>query len=75
MLRASLISWVPPLLHFNGSTDFILSCRYLRYVKPSFDNFVYPTASHADIVCTIPSLNIFFFLKSKPFIIDCAGFE
>lgn len=24
--------------------------RYLRYVKPSFDNFVGPTAKHADIV-------------------------
>ena len=60
---------------FNGSTDFIPPRRYLRYVKPSFDNFVYPTASHADIVCTISSLNIFFLKKSKPFIIDCAGFE
>jgi uridine kinase len=24
--------------------------RYLRYVKPAFDNFVLPTARHADIV-------------------------
>jgi uridine kinase len=24
--------------------------RYLRFVKPSYDNFVCPTSSHADIV-------------------------
>ena len=24
--------------------------RYLRFVKPSYDNFVRPTATHADIV-------------------------
>lgn len=24
--------------------------RYLRFVKPSYDNFVRPTAAHADIV-------------------------
>jgi uridine kinase len=24
--------------------------RYLRYVKPSYDNFVLPSARHADIV-------------------------
>jgi len=27
--------------------------RYLRYVKPSFDNFVGPSAKYADIVCRI----------------------
>ncbi|KAH7884328.1 uracil phosphoribosyltransferase-domain-containing protein [Phlebopus sp. FC_14] len=29
--------------------------QYLRYVKPAFDNFVLPTARHADIV--VPGLN------------------
>ncbi|KAF9048605.1 armadillo/beta-catenin/plakoglobin [Panaeolus papilionaceus] len=27
--------------------------QYLRYVKPSYDNFVRPTATHADIVTTL----------------------
>ena len=27
--------------------------RYLRYVKPSYDNFVSPTARHADIVSSL----------------------
>ena len=46
----------PPLFTFMGNTDFILFAlyRYLRYVKPSYDNFVYPTAAHADIVCPLP---------------------
>lgn len=28
--------------------------RYLRFVKPSYDNFVRPTATYADIVCIPP---------------------
>jgi hypothetical protein len=33
-----------------------LKChRYLRYVKPSYDNFVRPTSSHADIVSSMLS--------------------
>jgi hypothetical protein len=41
----------------NFGTFFCYCCwnhftfaRYLRYVKPSYDNFVRPSASHADIV-------------------------
>ncbi|KAG1822020.1 armadillo beta-catenin plakoglobin [Suillus subaureus] len=33
----------------------LLSSIYLRYVKPAFDNFVLPTARHADIV--VPGSN------------------
>ena len=39
-------SWNPWLL------DSII-CRYLRYVKPSYDNFVLPTAKYADIVSAL----------------------
>ena len=39
-------------IYVHGSIDFILPCRYLRFVKPSYDNFVHPTATYADIVCT-----------------------
>ena len=34
---------------FSPITSIIVG-RYLRFVKPSYDNFVRPTASHADIV-------------------------
>lgn len=30
---------------------FYRAIRYLRFVKPSYDNFVRPTATYADIVC------------------------
>lgn len=70
---------VPPPVTFQGCIDVYLLCRYLRHVKPSYDNFVRPTASHADIV------RIHIFVPSprdiqKPhfyFILylDCAGFE
>ncbi|KIY71491.1 armadillo/beta-catenin/plakoglobin [Cylindrobasidium torrendii FP15055 ss-10] len=29
--------------------------QYLRYVKPSYDNFVHPTSAHADII--VPGMN------------------
>ena len=28
----------------------LIKCRYLRFVKPSYDNFVSPTSRYADIV-------------------------
>lgn len=60
---------------FMEATDFYSPCRYLRYVKPSYDNFVYPTAAHADIVCTSPRNN-----QKERYIyicvcLDCARFE
>ena len=33
--------------------------RYLRYVKPSFDNFVLPSSRHADIVRLYPGRHIY----------------
>jgi uridine kinase len=37
------------LLNCLGKLAYNLA-RYLRYVKPSFDNFVLPSSRHADIV-------------------------
>lgn len=34
-----------------------LDCRYLRYVKPAYDNFVLPTSRYADIVSCFPLLH------------------
>ena len=75
----------PPPFTFMGNTDFIfLSAlyRYLRYVKPSYDNFVYPTAAHADIVCSSPpsfprnrKIGLIFIFGKHLFFLDCARFE
>ena len=35
---------------FNNLMPCLNVPRYLRYVKPSYDNFVLPSARHADIV-------------------------
>ncbi|KAF8735985.1 hypothetical protein AX14_001064 [Amanita brunnescens Koide BX004] len=37
------------VVHRGRTVDGILD-QYLRFVKPSYDNFVRPTASHADII-------------------------
>lgn len=51
-------------------SSFIPTGRYLRFVKPSYDNFVRPTASHADIVrrprMPCPVADSFFLLKIVP---------
>jgi uridine kinase len=41
------------LLNYFGQLAYNL-LRYLRYVKPSFDNFVLPSSRHADIVRFYP---------------------
>jgi uridine kinase len=41
------VPWCGP----NLRTNTYLIYRYLRYVKPAYDNFVGPTSRHADIVC------------------------
>ena len=69
---------VPPPVTFQGCIDVYLLCRYLRHVKPSYDNFVRPTASHADIVrihIFIPSQGTYKSLILKKNYLDCAGFE
>ena len=35
---------------FNDPMSWLNVRRYLRYVKPSYDNFVLPSSRHADIV-------------------------
>lgn len=41
----------PILFYRQGSQlNHVLSTEYLTFVKPSFDNFVLPTAKYADIV-------------------------
>ena len=38
------------LCHYGDLLLTLFQFRYLRYVKPSYDNFVRPSSSHADIV-------------------------
>ena len=38
------------LRHYGDLILTLFQFRYLRYVKPSYDNFVRPSSSHADIV-------------------------
>lgn len=45
------------------SVDGILE-QYLRYVKPSFDNFVQPSSAHADIVRS-PRVSFVFSLSTR----------
>ena len=50
MLKESLISKRNRILALFFCWNHFMFARYLRYVKPSYDNFVRPSASHADIV-------------------------
>lgn len=55
-------------------TDFL---RYLRFVKPAYDNFVGPSSKFADIVCDclVARYNFLTIVKDSPWFRECRRYR